>query len=409
MEQQTRNPASHTSGRRRIWLLLLALLVLGVGGWQWWRWAHSLHLVGQYRVAQSTFPYQTYLPDGFLLLEPGSTAKQHLLIFRDWSGKERWRNTVADPEPNAQYTLSPNGHWFLIMSPIGDGLLADFTLWHDGRVVRKARLPACPSYEMRDDGTAWLVGCTGQLLHVYAMRQEGIKAGQDRLPMALSSNCGWDYKLALSVEIPRTDQVAPPFLTGCSLSADASTLQIDAYKNLNISQTIVYPSYLTYRLYPDGNHIRMKRKVDATKKYVDTYSKPMGQASVPKTPVFYRVITSSGAEWHIPKGKQPGNSWITQTNDGRFALVSRVSKESDAYPLLKEFRQKLGGWLRSDSIQSTDRAQLILSLYEQPGTLRASTSLPLETADSGGPAVYLSPDGRTQLVVAGTSACLFSR
>lgn len=319
---------------RRFIALALALVVVTIA---WYGWAHrqDLRLISHVRGASLAGS----VPGGVLLQAKGT------LVFRDWSGRERWRGSApvaptSDEAPPLQYRLSPNGRWYLSMVPVDAGYTSEIVLSHDGREVKRQRVRSCSFAEVRDDGTAWLMSYAGDTLYVCAVRASGVSVGEIKptLPAGVSAgNSG-----TLFVSTPWNIRPEAPPYAPCrveTLSADASRLHLNA-SMINGRSIDFYPAYLNFTVRVAGGRITLRQaENNTTRMYTVTPPTPSSAGAAAS------IRTLDGKTWYLTEAV------TAQTPDGTIAVsVQRETPDSRKAPILR--------------------------VYEQPGTLRAQQRLP---------------------------------
>ncbi|MHB0938286.1 MAG: hypothetical protein ACYDCO_13435 [Armatimonadota bacterium] len=400
---------------RKLWPLLLIAAGLVVAGVVWWTWFRvpRLRLVAKYSWSE----IETWTPFGFCLQE--TVGKKLAFCAYDWSGRLLARSTPLPlpPEgtnPNYTFYYSPSGHWLLTSLLQGDGTTTAWTLWHDGKIVRSETLPACPFAEMRDDGTAWLFGSTGATLQVYAMQAKRTLTARDRVPIVSDDIYCFDRPI-LSCAILPANPVMPSW--GGSpgeLSADATTLTVDAYHRDNIGQDTQMPHFATYKLRIAGGRLLLHRtRVDTSKlavkprsvvipRTVVAGSGILRRSTIPKPAIPHEARIGEGTahEWLIPGWQRLPEGWTCDaTADKRYALVTYTVEQRQISRLLRSLH------LLRDDGQALTRDFFNCELYERPGILRGRVKMPI-TAQY--PYALLAPDRPVVLVRIGDEVRLYS-
>ena len=386
---------------RVVVLVVLLVLAAGVELWGQGQRAPALRLVRQYKLWSTPTNWTRtiyWTRNGYILAEVRKAPHPYSLVSYDWSGHEIARsNKVAiGPygRPEVTGCASPDGEWVFLMSRIGTGMMANMTFWHDGRIVRQGKIPACPLFELRGN-TVWLFGYSGNTFKVYAIQPNRMLVASDELIMA-HSNEDTENHILLSCEIIEVvGAQVPSWGKGYCFSPDGSTLQMSAYRRENTEQSTDFPTYLTYKLRIDGNRLVLRRmSIDPKHKVFSDGRKRIHKprhaskppVSIMEPPPCATIGAPSGQKWIIPNWQEYPEAWqCGQSSDGRFALAGYIT------------------------VNKTGQIALTCDLYEQPGILRAHTALPLKAGDNSKLSLSLPRDGRMQMAIVGKTAYLFSR
>jgi len=384
--------------RRWAWLLLL-LLVLGLVTWLFLR-TPRLRLVEQYPFKQPVAEPVTVLPRGFLLWDTGTGGEGITAIFRDWTGRERWRVNRTDDTSVFLTDIAPGGRDFTwVDANLGEQPAV--TIWRDGRVIqrRKIGVPGeqCTWVEVRDDRTAWIATSTEYILRLYAVRSDRVLRGEVRLPRILPGGTEpVTYQGAFEIQVP-----------ACVLAPNAATLQVAACADAGISATAFYPAFLTYRLRTTGNRLDL-HLVARNTTLVEYMTEKWDDKGLLLTRRNYHITTPSGAPWTIQEEGAGGYySECDQTPDGRYAMVARIKTGYPGTGPVRKLWQFVSRWLP----EKAWKTYLSLDLYERPGVIRAHTALALPKASNHTldfHAVRLAPDGRAALVTVSDKVYLFT-
>jgi hypothetical protein len=397
---------------RTRWLFALCLLVgLLVGGAFWWQRTQvpAPRLVARYPHEQVSF----VTPHLFFLF---ATEKEQLTLRAyDWAG-HRLSSTAPLPRPpegavrDFTFFCSPNKRWMLSKLVQGDGTRAAWSLWRDGQLVRTEMLPACEYAEVRDDGTAWLFGSNGATLSVFTMQPRRTLAARTRVPYVSDDIYGFGCPI-LSCAIFPVNPVIPSWGgSPGSISADATTLTLDAYRRDGASHDTQMPGLVTYTLRLADGRLTLtlrgvKWKLLAPLTSCPPAMLPMPSPPAPKPPApkpaipdEARVIRADNSFWLIPAWRDYPEGWASSQSDGgRYAVVCYPDTPRNTTKVLG-FLQR---WLPMHN-PSRDVTECI-DLFEDPGVLRGRLRLPQPT---GGIAKYQAPrdpalllylDGKTRL------------
>jgi hypothetical protein len=225
---------------------------------------------------------------------------------------------------------------------------------------------------------AWFISYKTSTLTVAALDANGVRTGRTALPAPVLplSKRGKPGRCSIS------DAYATP---------DGAMLEVGATISDDFLSFRVYPKYRTYRIHVLHDRLTLEKTAEDTS--------TMHEEFIGHHIADQRVTTPSG-EWAIPGGAQSSG----QTPDGRYAFALRGGPPPQRPSALDIIRAKWNALRRVPAPPTKAAATYVVSVYEQPGTLRFSTVLPLDTSNGYeySLGIDVSPDGHAALVQAGT-------